>query len=424
MIQSTSAMDRPVGRRKGLPVRALIGAALLAALLAAGVIAYPGVKRWWSAERSIDLARLRTGSVAMGDLQRDIAVQGKIIAAFHPTTSSPSSGIVSLRVRAGDVVKKGTILATVESPELRSRLEQEESTLLSMRSDLDRQRIATKQAILSDRQAVDLADVGLQAARRAMSRAERSRKEGIVNDIEFEKAQDDLARATLELDHARESADLRVGTMEFEIRNRELLAERQGLVVKELERQVRDLAVKAPVSGLVSRLDVQDHDAVTPGQALVAIVDLSAFEVEILVPEAYADEIAHGTPAVVTDSGHEYPATVRSISPEVEGSQVRGIVEFTGGTPAGIRQNQRVSTRLILESRVGVLKVPRGPFLESTGGRQAYVISGDTAELRTIETGATSVSEVEILSGLEAGETIILSDTTRFEGASRVYLHR
>ncbi len=424
MIQSTSAMDRPVERRGATSTRLVVGGLALAVLAVVAIFALPRVSSWWSAERSIDISRLRTAAVTRGDLQRDLSVQGRIIAAFHPTTSSSSSGIVSLRVRAGDVVEKGQVLAVVDSPELRSRLEQEQSTLLSLGSDLDRQRIAARQTVLADKQAVDLAAVGLEAARRAMSRAERSRAEGILNDVELERAQDDLARARLSLDHARQSAQLQEETLEFEVRNRELLIERHRLVVQELRRQVGDLHVRAPVGGLVARLDVEEHDAVTPGQALVAVVDLTTFEVEILIPESYADEIGHGTTAIINYSGSEYSAAVRSVSPEVEGSQVRGIVEFTGGAPEGLRQNQRVTTRLILESKSDVLKVPRGPFLEATGGRQAYVITGDTAVLRAIVTGATSMSEVEIVSGLEEGDTVILSDTSRFEGASRVYLQR
>ena len=68
-----------------------------------------------------------------------------------------------------------------------------------------------------------------------------------------------------------------------------------------------------------------------------------------------------------------------AVSPEVAGSQVEGTVAFVGEPPAGLRQNQRLSTRLLLEERRGVLKVPRGPFLESGAGRQIYVLAGGLA---------------------------------------------
>jgi HlyD family secretion protein len=422
MIQDTSAMDQPIGSNRPLTRRLLVPGILVGTVLLVAVFVAPSLSRWMRAERSIDLSKVRMATVVRGDLERDVAVQGRIVAAFHPTTSSPATGIVALKVRAGDVVEKDQVLAVVSSPELESRLQQERSSLLSLESDLGRQRIQARQKVLADRQAVDLAAVELDAAKRAMRRAEEIRTAGLLNAVEYEKAQDDVQRTELALTHARESADLEGESLELEIRNRELDVERQRLVVADLERQVDELAIRAPVGGLVSRLDVQDHDSVTTGQKLVAVVDMSAFEIEVLVPEGYADEIGPGTPAVVSYSGEEYDGRVKSISPEVEGSQVRGIVSFGEDSPEGLRQNQRVSTRLVLESRPDVLKVRRGPFLENGGGHEAYVVDAGMAARRDIRAGVASVDEVEILSGLEVGDQIIISDTARFQGADDVYL--
>jgi HlyD family secretion protein len=422
MIQDTSAMDQPVRSSRPLIRRLLVPGALVGTTLLILILVAPSVGRWLKTERSIDQSKVRVATVVRGDLERDVSVQGRIVAAFHPTTSSPAAGIVALKVRAGDVVKKDQVLAVVSSPELESRLQQERSSLLALESDLGRQRIQTRQKVLSDRQAVDLARVELEAAKRAMRRAEEIRAAGLINEVEYEKAQDDRARTELALTHARESAALEQESLELEVRNRELEVQRHRLLVADLKRQVAELEVRAPVGGLVSRLDVQDHDPVTTGQPLVAVVDLSAFEIEILIPEGYADEIGSGTPAVVDYSGEAYAGRVKSISPEVEGSQVRGIVTFQDASPEGLRQNQRVSTRVILEARTDVLKVRRGPFLESGGGHEAYLVADGMATRRAIRAGAASVDEVEILSGLEEGDQIIISDTARFQGADGVYL--
>jgi len=424
MIENTSTMDRPVDHKRVRSRRILLASAALLVGLALVLWLGPGIGRWLSTDRSVDLSEIRIGTVTRGDLERDVSIQGRVVAAFHPTTFSPASGIVQLRVRAGEVVEAGRVLAVVASPELESRLEQEQSGADSVESELERQRIQAKQQILADRQGADLAAVELEAALRAMRRAEQSRTEGIINDVDFEKAEDDLARAELALAHAREHAALELERLDFEVRNRELQLERQRLAVVELRRQVAQLTVRSPVAGLVSRVDVEDRDAVAPAQPLVTVVDLSAFEIETQIPEAYAGEIGPGTPAVVRYGNEDFPAEVRSISPEVESGQVRGIVAFTGAIPEGLRQNQRVSTRLILEARPGVLKVPRGPFLEAGGGRQAWVVQGDTALLREIRVGAASVGEVEIVDGLALGDRIVLSDTSRFEGAERVFLRR
>ena len=153
---------------------------------------------------------------------------------------------------------------------------------------------------------------------------------------------------------------------------------------------------------------------------MVAVVDLSNFEVEVAIPESYSDEMGPGTAAEISYNGRDYRGAVKSISPEVEGSRVLAIVEFIDDPPASLKQNQRVPTRLILDTKVDALKIQRGPFLEAGGGHMAYRLEGGLATLQPIEVGAVSVSEVEILSGAEEGDLFVISDTSRFEGAENI----
>jgi HlyD family secretion protein len=398
--------------------------ALTAALVTAGVLLYPSLSRWVAADRSVDASSLRFGKVVRGDLQRDVSVEGKIVAADHPTIVSPAQGIVSILAKAGEVVTRAAVLARVESPEIQSRLKQEQSSLLSMKSELERQKISARQGNLQNMQQVSLLEVKLEAAQRSMKRFGSLLEQGLGNAIDYEKSQDDVKVANLELGHAREKTKLDKETADFEIRNKELQVQRQELVVKELERKISELSVVSPVSGLVARVDVKDKDMVQPNQALFSVVDLSRYQIEIEVPEEYAREITPGTGAVILYDTKEFEGTVKSISPEVESSQVKGVVVFGSAAPVGLKENQRVNTRLVLDSRRSVLKIPRGPFLENLGGRGAYVVQQNMATLRPISVGAVSITEVEILSGLKEGQEIILSDVTRFEGAKTVLLRR
>jgi HlyD family secretion protein len=420
MIDNTTAMDKAIVKTKGLPLRAIVGLVAGVVLVLTVVLALPTIRRWSRAERSIDASRLRTGQVVRGDLERDVSAEGRIVAALHPTLFSPTQGIVSLAVKAGSEVKKGQVLAHIESPELRSRLVQARSTLASLEADLGRQKIGTRQAEMRARQSVDILGVRSAAADRAQQRAETSADEGLIGKAELEKAQDDARIAALELRNAEGSAGLDKETLEFEVKTRELEVERQRSVLAELQRQVEELTVKAPFDGMVANVAAQDRDVLAVGQPILTVVDLSAFEVEFQVPENESNEVTPGTRAEIVYEGRTYPGKVTAISPEIRDSQVRGTVVFVGDPPAGLRQSQRVTTRIVLEKHVNVLKVPRGPFLESGGGRRAYVLDAGMATLRDIETGATSVSEVEVLRGLEPGEQIVLSDVSIFEGAKTV----
>mgnify|MGYP001606559818 CR=1 FL=1 len=111
MIQGTDAMDRPVAGKGRFSRPIIVGAALALLAVVGAVVLYPSISRWMGTERSVELSRLRLGTVERGDLERDLSVQGRIVAAYHPTTFSPVNGIVKLSVRAGDVVEKGQVLA-------------------------------------------------------------------------------------------------------------------------------------------------------------------------------------------------------------------------------------------------------------------------------------------------------------------------
>jgi HlyD family secretion protein len=420
MIESTSAMDKAIEQPKGLTRRRAVILAVAGVLLLAAAIAFPALRRWAQTDRSVEASRLRFADVVRGDLERDVAAQGRIVAALHPTLFSPAQGIVALAVKAGTVVKKGQELAAIESPELLSRYNQERSSLLALQADLGRQEIAARQAVLRSRQSIDVLTMRRNAARRARGRAEELSKEGLLNSVDYERAQDDLQTAELELKNAVETATLEKETLEFELRNRRAAVQRQASVARELQRQVELLKVTAPFDGMVATVNVQDRDAVGPNSPVLTIVDLSAFEVEFDVPENYAALLAPGTRAEILYEGRTYPGKVTVVSPEVRDSQVRGTVVFDGETPDNLRQSQRVSVRMVLERRSGVLKSARGPFLESGGGRHAYVLEGGIARRREIEVGAVSVAEVEILRGLAEGERIVISDTSIFEGAGTV----
>lgn len=424
VIPDSASMDRPAERPRGVSRKGvlLLGGALVLVVLAAFTV--PHLRRVASVDRSVSSAALRFGAVTRGTLVRDASAQGRIVAALHPTLFAPVAGIVSLRVKAGATVAKGTLLAEIESPELKSRLMQERSTLASLESSLSRQRLSVQQAALRAKQAEALLAVKLEAAGRALERDERTFKEGLLNRIDFEKSKDDVRIATLELENARSTARLEAEAGAFDVRERELSAERQRSVASELARQVERLSITAPFDGVVATIAVQDRDAVAANGPVVTVVSLDAFEVEFQLAESYANDLAPGLEAQVQWEGKELQGHITNVSPEIADGLVKGTIAFDGEEPKGLRQSQRVSVRMVFEKKPGVLKVARGPFLEAGGGRKAYVVAGGVAEVREITTGAVSVSEVEILTGLREGEEIVLSDTAEFLGAARVLLSK
>ena len=155
----------------------------------------------------------------------------------------------------------------------------------------------------------------------------------------------------------------------------------------------------------------------------MAVVDLSRFEVDAQIPESYADDLAIGMTAEVLVGGERYAGHVTAVSPEIVNNQVASRVRFSGNTPNNLRQNQRLTVRVLLAEHNDVMMVQRGQFLDSGGGRIAYIVTEEgMAEKRQIETGARSLGAVEIVAGLRPGDNIVISNLDAFRSAETVLL--
>lgn len=381
------------------------------------------MQRWANATISVPVDRVRTATVTRGDLVQDVSVQGRVVAAVSPTLYASASGTITIEVAAGEQVLQGQVVATVVSPELNNALQQAESSFEQRKMELERQRIESRQLALEKRKEADLADVALVAANREKRRADEANERGVMPEIDFEKAQDDLRNAELAYKHAVADANLFDERLAFEIKASEFDVGRQQLFVDDLRRQVDDLAIKSPVNGIVGDLLVDQKAAVSRDMPVMAVVDLSRFEIDAQIPESYADDLAIGMTAEVLVGGARYPGQLAAVSPEIVSNQVASRIRFSGDMPTGLRQNQRLTVRVLLAEHNDVMMVQRGQFLDSGGGRIAYIVTEQgMAEKRLIETGARSLGAVEIVAGLQPGDKIVISNLDAFRSAETVLL--
>ena len=421
-VRDTAGQDRILepagGWRHDRRVRIGGGIALLLVVLI--TIAWL-LKGWASTDATVAADRVRIATVSRGEFLSDVAAQATVVAAVSPTLYAPAAGTVTLARNAGDTVKKGDLLATVDSPGLRNEYQRERATLESMIVDLRREEIEVRRKVLQSQQTSDMAGVTIRAAEREFARAQTAWDKRAISERDYKGAQDELDEAKLTHRHAIETAGLEKEGLEFELQTRRLQRDRQQLLVQDLERRVGELSVASPVDGIVGNLAVTQKAAVQQDAALMTVVDLSALEIEFRVAETYAGSIGLGMPAEVTYAGKTYAGEVSAISPEVRGGEVTGRVKLAE-VPAGLRQNQRVSVRILMDRRDDVLRIERGGFYEAGGGATAYVVQDGVAERRPIKTGAVSVREIEILEGLREGDQVVISDTDEFKDAARVML--
>ncbi|MGB9428542.1 MAG: efflux RND transporter periplasmic adaptor subunit [Gammaproteobacteria bacterium] len=413
--QDVAIDNRAHRRRKRL---FLIGGSVI--LLVVLGLLVPAIMRMLSADASVSTSRLQFATVERGLFVRDIAADGRVVAAVSPTLYATAGGAVTLKVHAGDSVKKGQVLAVIDSPELTSKLAQEENNADALQVAYEQAKVDARQQRFKLQETFDNAQIDEQSAARDLARYKQAFELGAVSKMDLDHYSDALEKAQIALHHAHDNLGMDNDSLNLEIKAKKLAFQRQTLLVKDLQRQVGDLNEQSPVNGQVGQLFIAQTATVAKDAKLLTVVDLSALEVEVTVPESFARDLAPGMPADISGNDRDWKGAVSAISPEVVNGEVVARVRFEGGKPQQLRQNQRLSVRILLDKRDNVLTVTRGSFVDESGGRYAYVVREGIAYKAPVTLGPSSIDKVEILQGLKAGDKVVISGTDSFSGAARV----
>ena len=407
-IADTSAQDLMLDRKKQSYAKRLLIGVIVLVLICIAVSVFLYVADVSMSGMVVKRESIRVAQVERGTLVREVVSQGRIVAANSPTLFSPEQGYIDIVVKAGDTVERDQILAKIVSPDLNELLAREMANLTRIEADLGRQKIESKRRKLELEQTVAMAQVNEKAMMREERRADEAIKRNLIRQLEYEKAKDDLERATLELVQARQNGALAKESLGFDIESLTLQLKSQQLLVDALARRVGELTILSPVAGIVGNVQVVNRQAVAANQALITIVDLSAFEVEVVVSEGFANDITSLMDAEITLGGTNYPGVVTAISPEVVNGGVSARIRFVDELPASLRQSQRLTAKILLENKPDALIVNRGSFFDDFRGH-VYKVQDNKALRVPVMLGGSSLRHIEILEGLQPGDTIIIS---------------
>jgi HlyD family secretion protein len=405
-IPSTAGQDRalaaPSAWRRRWP---WLGALLL--LMALALLAGLRHERWGTPR--VPLERLTVAAVTVAPLVREVNAEGRVVAGTSLSLVAPATGTVVWQVQAGDAVQAGQLLGKLSSPELEARLSQERAHADSLAADLRRAGAEAASSRGAAQAQVATAELALQAAQWLEKRQRVALDAGASSALQWEAARDALARARIELDQARQSATLKTEALKYELEARQALFQRATTQAQELARQAGLLQLRAPQAGAIGQRLVGDGATVARDAVLLTLVDLTRLDVQLQVPESLVRELQLGQQGEVMVAGRPVAASLVALSPEVVNGEVAARLRFADGRqPADLRQNQRLSARVLLERRDAVLGVQRGPFIEQGGGRLAWVLKDGVALRRSVQLGAQSLDRVEVKAGLQAGEQVVV----------------
>ncbi len=369
------------------------------------------------------LTSYQTAQVEKTTLEQTVEGSGEVVIPQKLILTSPEAGYSGeLLTDEGADVSDGTVLGRIEVPDLEDSLEDSSFSLIDARSTLSRLKEQNRIAIDRMQRTLNRLEDAVTDAMDEVSRLESLVAINASRKSELETAQDAQ-------DSAVEERDEQVLQIEEETILNSLAVEASERIIEELELQrdrlqerIASAEITSPFDGTV--LAIQDvmtvsGSEVEKGTALFTVADPLSARVELEVSEKYARMIDPGQEVTVNISGTTYPGTVESVgavaelaSGSLEATVIVTVKPDTGG--ATILQGATAAAEFTVGAIDDALVLPRGAFL-STGSQQyVYVVNGAQARKTQVVYGDIQATKVEIVSGLQAGDEVIVSGYQNF----------
>jgi HlyD family secretion protein len=357
---------------------------------------------------------VETAVVDRGPLRETVDEDGATRVRDRFAVAAPVGGrLVRIDLEEGDAVAAGEVVARIAAPPLDPRTAGEGAGRLAAA------RAGVRQAEARVAQAAA-------AHAQALRESERARV---------------LADAGALSRQEREEAELQAATRAREVDAARALAAAAAAEATAAEGALRDAApeggvrgpvveVRAPVAGRVLRVAERSGRTVAAGTPLVELGDARALEVVVDVLSADAVRIAPGMRVEIGEWGGEgiLPARVRTVSPAaftrvsalgVEEQRVNVVIDLEAA-PAALGDGYRVEARIVTWESAAAPRVPAGALFRSGDGWTVFVVDGGRARLRAVETGRRGEGWVEVVSGIAAGEAVVMYPGDRVEAGMRV----
>ena len=411
-------MDIPRTGARPRTRRAAIALAAVAALAAVTV----GVRYLRDRVPTVQRSQLWIGTVQRGPLTLEVRGQGTLVPTDFRWASAPVAARVDkVLVQAGAQVEPTTVLLELANPDAElAALEADrdvaaaEAELARLGAQLDGTRLAQESAVAS----LD-ADVAM-AKRRSTIDSAMAQK-GVIADLESMESKDRAGQLVgrAEFERKRLTALRRGNTAQLEAQHGQV--ERLRALAGFRRRQLDALHVRAGQAGVVQQVAVEIGQTVAVGAPLAKIVVPDHLQARLRIPESSTEDVALGLRATIDTRNGIVPGELVRIDPAAQNGSVTVDVKLTAAPPRSARVDQNVEGVIELAHTGDVLHVARPAIGEAHQTATLFKLDGDGhAQRVTVRFGRAALKDIEIAGGLSAGDQVVLSDMSKWDGQDRL----
>ena len=401
-------------------------------VVVAGVVVLVGiltaaVYRLKPAAPSVERGTVWTDTVKRGSMLRQVRGIGSLVPSQESVLQIPAeteANVVRIRMLPGSLVKPDTILVEMSNPQVEqaavdARLQwkaaeaEYQSQRMKLESDLMNQKAgaATVKADYSQSQLQSQTDKSLYDL-------------GVISGLAYKasksKADELTVRNTLEdqrMESTQKAIDAQLAEQQAKVDQMRVLAELK-------QKQLDLLKVRAGIDGVLVELPLNVGQHVSPGTMLAKVVQPNHLMAALKIAETQARDVQIGEPASVDTHNGVISGTVMRVDPAVQNGTVTVDVKLTGELPKGARPDLSVDGTVDLERLDNVLYVGRPAFGQENSTISLFKLepNGHDASRVPVKVGRASVNSIQVIEGLREGDTVVLSDMSRWDSTDRIRL--
>ena len=387
----------------------------------AGVLIVLTVMVFSILQTSLKRKDLNISTVDKGVIEVSVSASGKVIPAFEEIINSPiNSRIVEVYKRGGDSVDVGTpiLKLDLQSAETEYNKQLDEEQMKSLQ--LEQQRV-TNHNKLSEM------EMNLK-----VSRMELDRK---AVELRNERYLDSLGAGTtdkvrqVELDY--NVSVLKLKEDEQKYKNEQALAEAE-LKVKELDlnifrkslaetrRTLEDAQIRSPRKAILTYVNNEIGSQIGQGAKVAIVSDLSHFKIEGEIADTYGDRIAAGSKAVIKIGSEKLNGTVSDVTPLSKNGVISFTVQLEEDNHRRLRSGLKTDVYVMNAVKDDVLRIANSSYYVGKGEYELFVVNGDQLLKRKVQLGDSNFEYVEVISGLQEGDEVVVSDMNAYKDKNKL----
>jgi multidrug resistance efflux pump len=400
-----------------------VGALIAVVVVAVTIVVY----RLRPAAPTVERGTVWTDSVKRGSMLRQVRGIGSLVPSQESVLQIPAeteATVVRIRMLPGSQVKADTVLMEMSNPQVEQAAVDADLQWKQAQAEYQSQRAKLESDLMNQKAGAATVKADYSQAKLQSDTDKALYDLGVISGMAYKNSKGKSDEMTIRNDLEDQRLTTAQKAIEAQLAEQQAKVEQMHVLAELKQKQLDALKVKAKIEGVLVELPLHVGEHVLPGAMLAKVVQPNHLMAALKVAETQARDVQIGEPATVDTHNGVISGTVMRVDPAVQNGTVTVDVKLTGEIPKGARPDLSVDGTIDLERLDNVLYVGRPAFGQENSTISLFKLDGDGRDaIRVpVKVGRASVNSIQVIDGLREGDTVVLSDMTRWDNTDRIRL--